>query len=353
MSQEYIPWTEKYRPSSFDDIVLDPINKQLFFNMLKKKNFPNILLYGPPGTGKTTTIINLINEYQKIKKNKSLVIHLNASDERGIDIIRNQIYQFVKTKNLFEVGFKFVVLDEVDYMTKNAQQALKYLLQTCGNNVKFFLICNYISKIELSLQHEFVCIRFNQLPKSKICKFIRDICEKENLDISDQNIDTIQNLHKSDIRSMINFIQLNQNVIVQQSNIIDNNIWKRLFDMFQASGGCDGQKASGGCDGQKASGGCDGQKASGGCDGQKASDNHAHATKIKQFIHMLSIHYNIDKKQIIKDYYNYLIMNRPEMVVPEIIERMEIVIHNYDCKVDVLINYFIMDTMTFNNKNNI
>ncbi len=303
--------------------------------MLKKKNFPNILLYGPPGTGKTTTIINLINEYQKIKKNKSLVIHLNASDERGIDIIRNQIYQFVKTKNLFEVGFKFVVLDEVDYMTKNAQQALKYLLQTCGNNVKFFLICNYISKIELSLQHEFVCIRFNQLPKSKICKFIRDICEKENLDISDQNIDTIQNLHKSDIRSMINFIQLNQNVIVQQSNIIDNNIWKRLFDMFQASGGCDGQKASGGCD------------------GQKASDNHAHATKIKQFIHMLSIHYNIDKKQIIKDYYNYLIMNRPEMVVPEIIERMEIVIHNYDCKVDVLINYFIMDTMTFNNKNNI
>jgi DNA polymerase III delta prime subunit len=309
MSQEYIPWTEKYRPNSFDDIVLDPINKTLFFNMLKHKNFPNILLYGPPGTGKTTTIINLINEYQKIKKNKSLVIHLNASDERGIDIIRNQIYQFVKTKNLFEIGFKFVVLDEVDYMTKNAQQALKYLLQTCGNNVKFFLICNYISKIELSLQHEFVCIRFNQLPTSKICKFIRDICEKENLDISDQSIDTIQNLHKSDIRSMINFIQLNQNVIVQQSNIIDNNIWKRLFDMFQ--------ECSNG------------------------------ETKIKQFIHMLSIHYNIDKKQIIKDYYNYLILNRPELVVPQILEKMEIVIHNYDCKIDVLINYFILDTMTF------
>jgi DNA polymerase III delta prime subunit len=326
MSQEYIPWTEKYRPSSFDDIVLDPINKTLFFNMLKNKNFPNILLYGPPGTGKTTTIINLINDYQKIKKNKSLVIHLNASDERGIDIIRNQIYQFVKTKNLFEVGFKFVVLDEVDYMTKNAQQALKYLLQTCGNNVKFFLICNYISKIELSLQHEFVCIRFNQLPKSKICKFIRDICEKEKLDISDQNIDTIQNLHKSDIRSMINFIQLNQNVIVQQSNIIDNNIWKRLFDMFEEA--LSDRQASG---------------------DRQASPQ----IKIKNFIHMLSIHYNIDKKQIIKDYYNYLIMNRPELIVPDIIDKMEIVIHNYDCKVDVLLNYFIMDTMTFTTKNNI
>ena len=346
--QEYIPWTEKYRPSNFDDIVLDPLNKKLFFNMLKKKNFPNILLYGPPGTGKTTTIINLINEYQKIKKNKSLVIHLNASDERGIDIIRNQIYQFVKTKNLFETGFKFVVLDEVDYMTKNAQQALKYLLQICGNNVKFFLICNYISKIELSLQHEFVCIRFNQLPTSKICEFIKDICEKENLDISDQNINTIQNLHKSDIRSMINFIQLNQNVIVQQSNIIDNNVWKRLHDMFQGAAGSDCKEGSERADRQGAVGsdckeGSD-RQCSERADRQGSLER---ADQIKRFIHMLSIHYNIDKKQIIKDYYNYLILNRSEMVTPEIIERMEIVIHNYDCKIDVLLNYFISDTMTF------
>lgn len=277
-------------------------------NMLDRKYFPNLLLYGPPGTGKTTTIINLINEYQRIKKNKSLVIHLNASDERGIDIIRNQIYQFVKTKNLFETGYKFVVLDEVDYMTKNAQQALKYLLQICGNNVKFFLICNYISKIELSLQHEFVCIRFNQLPKQKIREFIREICDKENLNLTDQNIDTIQSLHKSDIRSMINFIQLNQNIIVQQSNIIDNNVWKRLYNLFTE---------------------------------EKDENN------IKTFIHMLSINYNIDKKQIIKDYYNYLILNQPEMITTEVIDKMEIVIHNYDCNINVLTDYFILDTISF------
>ena len=307
-TQENIPWTEKYRPSNFDNIVLDPNNKTLFMNMLDRKYFPNLLLYGPPGTGKTTTIINLINEYQRIKKNKSLVIHLNASDERGIDIIRNQIYQFVKTKNLFETGYKFVVLDEVDYMTKNAQQALKYLLQICGNNVKFFLICNYISKIELSLQHEFVCIRFNQLPKQKIREFIREICDKENLNLTDQNIDTIQSLHKSDIRSMINFIQLNQNIIVQQSNIIDNNVWKRLYNLFTE---------------------------------EKDEKN------IKTFIHMLSINYNIDKKQIIKDYYNYLILNQPEMITTEVIDKMEIVIHNYDCNINVLTDYFILDTISF------
>jgi len=237
-----------------------------------------------------------------VKKTKSQVIHLYASDERGIDIIRNQIYQFVKTKNLFETGYKFVVLDEVDYMTKNAQQALKYLLQTCGNNVKFFLICNYISKIELSLQHEFVCVRFNQLPKQKIREFIREMCVKEDVNLTDQTIDNIQNLHKSDIRSMINFIQLNQNVIVQQSNIIDDTVWKRLYDLF---------------------------------DGEKDK------TKIKVFINRLSIHYNIDKKQIIKDYYNYLILNHPELINPETLENMETVIHNYDCNIDVLINYFI------------
>jgi DNA polymerase III delta prime subunit len=301
MSQDFIPWTEKYRPNSFNNIVLDPMNKQLFINMLENKHFPNILLYGPPGTGKTTTIINLINEYQKSKKNKNLVIHLNASDERGIDIIRNQIYQFVKTKNLFEVGYKFVVLDEVDYMTKNAQQALKYLLQICGNNVKFFLICNYISKIESSLQHEFICVRFNQLPKTKIREFIREICKKECLNISDQHIDTIQTLHKSDIRSMINFIQLNQNVIMSQGNIIDNQVWKRLFDMFSTN------------------------------------------DDPKNFIHLLSINYNVDKKQIIKDYYNYLILNHPTIVTSDVLERMEVVIHNYDCKMDVLMNYFVSD----------
>lgn len=308
---ENIPWTEKYRPNKFDDIVLDPTNKKIFLTMLKNKYFPNLLLYGPPGTGKTTTVINLINEYQKSQNhvNKSLVIHLNASDERGIDTIRNQIYQFVKTKNLFETGYKFVVLDEVDYMTKNAQQALKYLLQVCGDNVKFCLICNYISKIELSLQHEFICVRFNQLPSVKIHEFIRDICKKEGLDLSDKSINVIQNLYKSDIRSMINFIQLNQNLVVKQDNIINATVWERLETMFKSE-----------------------------------EDFVALHSKMKDFIHRLSIHYNIDKKQIIKDYYSYQIKTMPKtQLLTDVLTRMEVVLHNYDCKIDALVDYFIMD----------
>ena len=115
-----IPWVEKYRPTNFENIILDPLNKRFFENLIKKRYFPNMLFYGQPGTGKTTTIINLVNSYQEVlnQKNKELMIHLNASDERGIDIIRNQISQFVNSKTLFVSGMKFVILDEVDYMTK-------------------------------------------------------------------------------------------------------------------------------------------------------------------------------------------------------------------------------------------
>ena len=143
-------WVEKYRPTEFDNIVLDPLNKKILKNIIESSYFPNLLLYGPPGTGKTTTIINLVSAYQEKlnQKNKELMIHLNASDERGIDIIRSQINQFVNSKTLFIKGMKFVILDEVDYMTKNAQQALRYLLQNYTGSVRFCLICNYISRID-------------------------------------------------------------------------------------------------------------------------------------------------------------------------------------------------------------
>ena len=328
-----IPWTEKYRPSRFDDIVLDPTNKQFFLNMLREQYFPNLLLYGPPGTGKTTTIINLINAYQSIyqatlqrqnmfrrgggggggdstqdtkcsreemdrivreavsskqtsPKNKSLVIHLNASDERGIDIIRNQIYQFVKTSNLFESGLKFVILDEVDYMTKNAQQALKYLLQTCGSNVKFCLICNYISKIEQSLQNEFICIRFNQLPQQKIHDFIQDICRQEQLVLDSAATQVIQNLYRSDIRSMINFIQLNQQSMIAAASqrIIHDAVWEQLRTVF--------------------------------CECEYLLEHRHVRAAMKQ----ISIQYNIDKKQILKDYFNFLVKRHPEDCTDDFLE---------------------------------
>ena len=234
---EHSPWVEKYRPTEFNDIVLDATNKKILTNIVEKQYFPNLLFYGPPGTGKTTTIINLIKLYQTkySSTRKGFTIHLNASDDRGIDIIRNQISQFVKTKSLFGSGMKFVILDEVDYMTKNAQQALRSLIQQYSTNVRFCLICNYISRIDTALQNEFVRLRFCQLPKDKIFNFLNQIQKKEELNIDKETLLAIQYMFKSDIRSMINFLQSNHtpDANLLKENIITDSVWEDLIDLMK------------------------------------------------------------------------------------------------------------------------
>ena len=303
-----IPWVEKYRPTHFDNIVLDAINRKLFKQIIDKHHFPNLLFYGPPGTGKTTTIINLIQEYQKKhgKINRSNVIHLNASDERGIDIIRNQIHSFVKAMNLFETGFKFVILDEVDYMTKNAQQALKYLLQTTTTKVRFCLICNYISKIDEPLKNEFICVRFNQLPKTEITSFIKTIVNKENINISDDAIYTIQSMYKSDIRSMVNFLQLNQNFKLNEwnKNILNPLVLNEMHNMFCSNN-------------------------------TKQIDIINHITKI-------SSEYNIDKKHLLQCYFNYIIRYKLVKLNNEFIQYMKKIIHTTNADMQDIIQYMIV-----------
>lgn len=228
-----IPWVEKYRPNEFEDIVLDSNNRTILSNLLNVDGFGNVIFYGPPGTGKTTTIISLIKRYQELhnERGKDLIIHLNASDERGIDVMRNQIQGFVESKNLFNIGHKFVILDEVDYMTKNAQQALQYIINVNRGKVSFCLICNYISKIDISLRDDFINFRFNQLPKDDIIQFLRKICDAENITITDSKLEEVQEYFKSDIRSMINYLQSNQSINVNNLNIINDNELEKLHSI--------------------------------------------------------------------------------------------------------------------------
>jgi DNA polymerase III delta prime subunit len=304
MTSSGIPYVELYRPTKFDDIVLDPLNKQILKNIIDTSYFPNLLFYGPPGTGKTTTIINLINAYQSKMgiNNKDLIIHLNASDERGIDIIRNQINFFVNSKPLFNNGMKFVILDEVDYMTKNAQQALRYLLQNYTSNVRFCLICNYISKIDEGLQNEFIRLRFNQLPKEEIITFLNNISISEKLNLSQKTLSCIQKLYKSDIRSMINFMQSNQNLENDLLNIIDNEVWEELL--------------------------------------KKISDREK-IENISNYIHSISINYNIDKKNIIKDFLNYIIKTYPKYVNNKFLDFVENLMHSQNQNINTHVNYLI------------
>jgi len=300
-------WVEKYRPKELNDIVLDPLNKTILENIIKTGVFPNILIYGPPGTGKTTTIINLINSYQNKlgSKNKDLIIHLNASDERGIDIIRNQINNFVNSKPLFNNGMKFVILDEVDYMTKNAQQALRYLLQNYTNTVRFCLICNYISKIDESLQNEFMRLRFNQLPKEHIINFLKNISNEERLNLTDESLRNIQTLFKSDLRSMINCMQSNQDIVKLDKsnvlcNIIENKVWEDILNKIKC---------------------------------------HTPIEKINSYIHTVSKNYNIDKKNIIKNFFNYIIRNNVINLTSELLLCIENIIHSQNINNNIYVNY--------------
>lgn len=207
---EQIPWVEKYRPTKFESIILETHNKIILKNMLKTNTIPNLLFYGPPGTGKTTTIVNFINDYQEKnnQQHKELIIHLNASDDRGIDVIRNQINSFTTSSHLFNKGTKFIILDEIDYMTKNAQFSLFNLMKENTNNVRFCLICNYISKIERVLRNMCMAFKFNMLPKDKIHNYLETIIKSENVkSIKTDDISNIINNFRSDVRSMINYIQ--------------------------------------------------------------------------------------------------------------------------------------------------
>lgn len=303
------PWVEKYRPAVFEEIVLDPLNKKLLKNIIDNNYFPNLLFYGPPGTGKTTTIINLVNIYQEKMnlKNKGLMIHLNASDERGIDIIRNQINSFVNSKSLFGEGMKFVILDEVDYMTKTAQIALRYLLNNYNNNynVRFCLICNYISRIDESLQTEFVRMRFNQLPESDIIKFLQKINENENLQIKPDILVSIQKYFMSDIRSMINYMQTNQD-LNHECKIIKNDLWVKLTKDF--------------------------------------IKNKKHADIVKK-INKISREYNIEPKNLLKIYLNYIIRNHT--ITNTILYNIENIMHLQSCKTEHIINYIIYKLKLF------
>jgi len=300
------PWVEKYRPSNFNDIVLDDINKKLIESIIENNYFPNLLFYGPPGTGKTTTIINMINTYQEKydQKNKGLMIHLNASDERGIDIIRNQISGFVTSKSMFGDGIKFVILDEVDYMTKNAQLALRYLLNNFNDtvNVRFCLICNYISRIDEALQTEFVRMRFNMLPDSQIISFLEKINRAENLNASLEILTSIQRHFNSDIRSMINYMQSNQHTL-DSCQVLTNDVWKNVLIMLK---------------------------------------NKTKPAEIVYKLNEISIQYNIERKNIIKNFLNYVIQHHPEYITYKFLDFFEYTTHIQECKPDHLLQYFVL-----------
>ena len=199
-------WTEKYRPSKFSEIVgQDEIIKRIH-SLTSSLNIPHLMLAGPAGTGKSTLALVVVKELYG-KNWKENFLELNASDERGINIVREKVKNFARTKSLGNVPFKIIFLDEADALTPEAQQALRRTMENYSATCRFILSCNYSSKLIDPIQSRCILFRFKLLEKKDIEKIIQIIAEKENFSVSHEAIEIIYEGSEGDCRRCINILQ--------------------------------------------------------------------------------------------------------------------------------------------------
>lgn len=199
-------WTEKYRPSKFYEVVGQGDIIKRVESLTNSFNIPHLLFAGPAGTGKSTLALIIVKEL--FKENwKDNYLELNASDERGINVVREKVKNFARTKSLGKVNFKVIFLDEADALTPEAQQALRRTMENYSATCRFILSCNYSSKIIDPIQSRCAIFRFKLLEKKDIEKVIKRISENENLNIKPEAIEILYEGSEGDCRRAINILQ--------------------------------------------------------------------------------------------------------------------------------------------------
>ncbi|KAF2484615.1 P-loop containing nucleoside triphosphate hydrolase protein [Neohortaea acidophila] len=219
-AEDNLPWVEKYRPASLADVsghqdILATINKFVDSNRL-----PHLLLYGPPGTGKTSTVLALARRIYGGKNMRQMVLELNASDDRGIDVVREQIKTFSSTKQIFAgsfdksatqsdsiANFKLIILDEADAMTSTAQMALRRIMEKYTANTRFCIIANYTHKLSPALLSRCTRFRFSPLKDADIQRLIDKVIEEEGVNIAPDAVSSLVALSKGDMRRALNVLQ--------------------------------------------------------------------------------------------------------------------------------------------------
>ncbi|KAF5350205.1 hypothetical protein D9758_007847 [Tetrapyrgos nigripes] len=203
---ETLPWVEKYRPVTLDDVVSHKDITTTIEKFIEKNRLPHLLFYGPPGTGKTSTILAMARRIYGSGYRKQ-ILELNASDDRGIDVVREQIKQFAETRTLFSKGFKLIILDEADMMTQAAQAALRRVIEQYTKNVRFCIICNYVNKITPAIQSRCTRFRFAPLPITEVEKRINTVIEAEQVKLTEDGKKALLKLSKGDMRRALNILQ--------------------------------------------------------------------------------------------------------------------------------------------------
>ncbi len=199
-------WTEKYRPKKFEQVLGQNDIVKRIQNLTNSLNIPHLMFAGPAGTGKSTLALIIVRDL--FEKNwRENYLELNASDTRGIDVIRQEVKNFARTKSLGEVPFKVIFLDEADSLTKEAQHALRRTMENYTNTCRFILSCNYSSKIIEPIQSRCAMFRFKLLERKDIFKKLNSIAENENLSISEKALETLYESSEGDCRRAVNLLQ--------------------------------------------------------------------------------------------------------------------------------------------------
>ncbi|KAL9070582.1 MAG: hypothetical protein Q9161_004752 [Pseudevernia consocians] len=216
-SQNLQPWVEKYRPKSLNDVTAQDHTITVLQRTLQASNLPHMLFYGPPGTGKTSTILALAKELYGPEMFRTRVLELNASDERGISIVREKVKDFARMqlsnpplhyKDRYPCPpYKIIILDEADSMTQDAQSALRRTMETYSKITRFCLICNYVTRIIDPLASRCSKFRFKMLDQGNAKKRLEDIAEKENVKLENGAVDKLIKCSEGDLRKAITFLQ--------------------------------------------------------------------------------------------------------------------------------------------------
>lgn len=221
---ENLPWTEKYKPVSLDDIYGNEEIVKRFKLYVEKKNLSHMILVGETGIGKTSSIRCLTENIIDKELYNEAVLELNASEDRGINTVRTKIKMFAQKKIFLKKSpYKIIVLDEADSMTPGAQQALRRIIEKYSHNTRFIFICNDVTQIIEPIQSRCSIFKLNVIQKSEIKKILEKICKKENIEYSNDSINTLILTANGDVRKAINNLQSSYSGF---KNITSKNIIK-------------------------------------------------------------------------------------------------------------------------------
>ena len=199
-------WTEKYRPRTLSDMTDQKQIVERLKSFVKSRNVPHCIFAGPPGTGKTTAALCLARDLYG-DSYRERIMELNASDARGINVVRETVKTFARVRSIGEIPFKIMVLDEADNMTSDAQQALRRTMERYTETCRFILIANYSGKIIEPIQSRCAPFRFKYLPREEQDRYLRLITEKEGLELLEEGLEAIFEVCSGDLRRAINTLQ--------------------------------------------------------------------------------------------------------------------------------------------------